>query len=217
MKTNIEKTENIYKLLTQEYTGKTVEDTTKSALKELNVSKEEVNIKVLSEGSQGLFGLMGSKPARVIISPKLDRVDCAIKIFVAKLFKCMSVGNLSIDAKLNYNILNVNIYIKDEVVSNILRKNNFELYNSMFIMLKTFLQNIHNELDLSLDINNLRKIFVNKAKMLISSAKAKGQIVLRDNQEVFVNILKSILRTYHGVNLSSIRRGRNELLVLRKR
>ncbi len=53
-----------------ETTGKNIEDAIEKGLKELNCSKEEVEIKVLDEGTKGLFGLMGAKPARVLLTIK---------------------------------------------------------------------------------------------------------------------------------------------------
>ncbi|MBR3627947.1 MAG: protein jag [Elusimicrobia bacterium] len=53
-----------------EKTGKNIEDAIEKGLQELNCSKEDVEIKVLDEGTKGLFGLMGSKPARVLLTIK---------------------------------------------------------------------------------------------------------------------------------------------------
>ena len=50
-----------------EVEGKTVEEAIKTGLEKLGVSKDKVKIKILNEGTSGLFGLMGSKPARVLL------------------------------------------------------------------------------------------------------------------------------------------------------
>ena len=50
-----------------EVEGKTVEEAIKEGLDKLGVPKEKVKIKILNEGTAGLFGLMGSKPARVLL------------------------------------------------------------------------------------------------------------------------------------------------------
>lgn len=50
-----------------EFTGKTVEDATAKALAELKVTRGEVNVDVLSEGSKGLFGI-GAKDARILVT-----------------------------------------------------------------------------------------------------------------------------------------------------
>lgn len=48
-----------------EFEGKTVEEAVKKALKQLNVPRENLEIKVLVEESKGLFGMGGAKPAKI--------------------------------------------------------------------------------------------------------------------------------------------------------
>lgn len=45
--------------------GKTVEDAVQRGLRELSVSREEVQVTILEEPAKGLFGLFGSKEAKV--------------------------------------------------------------------------------------------------------------------------------------------------------
>lgn len=53
-----------------EVEGKTVEEAIKEGLGKLKCSRENVEIKILNEGTAGLFGLMGSKPSRVRLTTK---------------------------------------------------------------------------------------------------------------------------------------------------
>ncbi|MCK9582541.1 MAG: protein jag [Endomicrobiales bacterium] len=53
-----------------EVEGKTVEAAIASGLEKFSLKREQVDIKILSEGSSGLFGLMGAKPARVQLAVK---------------------------------------------------------------------------------------------------------------------------------------------------
>lgn len=50
--------------------GKNVSEAIENGIKKLECSKEDVDIKILDEGSSGLFGLMGAKPARVLLTAK---------------------------------------------------------------------------------------------------------------------------------------------------
>jgi len=50
-----------------EVEGKTVEEAIKEGLEKLGLPKDKVKIKILNEGTSGLFGLMGSKPARGLL------------------------------------------------------------------------------------------------------------------------------------------------------
>ena len=51
--------------------GKTVEEALEIALEELKVGREQVNVKVLDEGSKGIFGL-GAKPTKIRVTLKED-------------------------------------------------------------------------------------------------------------------------------------------------
>jgi len=53
-----------------EKSGKTVDEAVESALAELNMLKEEVEIEIIEEPSKGLFGFIGVKPARVGVKVK---------------------------------------------------------------------------------------------------------------------------------------------------
>jgi spoIIIJ-associated protein len=59
-------------------TGKTVEDAIKSGLQQLMVTEDRVKITVLEQSTKGLFGLIGSKDARVEIELVPDPIDEAI-------------------------------------------------------------------------------------------------------------------------------------------
>jgi spoIIIJ-associated protein len=51
-----------------EIKGKTVEEAILKGLKTLGCAREDIKVEILSEGASGLFGLMGAKPASVLIS-----------------------------------------------------------------------------------------------------------------------------------------------------
>ena len=59
--------------------GKTVEEAIQSALSDLDLTRDEIEVEVIDEGSKGLFGLVGRRHARVIVRPlaKIDVVERA--------------------------------------------------------------------------------------------------------------------------------------------
>lgn len=59
-------------------TGRTIEDAIKSGLQQLMVTEDRVKITVLEQPTRGLFGLIGSKDARVEIELVPDPIDEAI-------------------------------------------------------------------------------------------------------------------------------------------
>lgn len=56
-----------------EISGKNVEEAIAFGIKKLNCTKDNVEIKILDEGTSGLFGLMGAKPAKILLTLK-DKV-----------------------------------------------------------------------------------------------------------------------------------------------
>jgi spoIIIJ-associated protein len=55
-----------------EVTGRTIEEAISQGLQELGVSISDVTVDIIEEGSKGLFGLFGSRPAKVRLSMKDD-------------------------------------------------------------------------------------------------------------------------------------------------
>ncbi len=53
-----------------EVEGSTVEEAIKKALKLLNVSRDDVIVKIVCEEKKGLFGMEGAKPAKIKVSLK---------------------------------------------------------------------------------------------------------------------------------------------------
>lgn len=48
----------------------TVEEAIELALKELNLSREKVDVKIVSEEKRGLFGMDGAAPAKIVVRKK---------------------------------------------------------------------------------------------------------------------------------------------------
>lgn len=83
-----------------EKAGKTVEEAVGLALEDLGVDKESVDIEIVDEGNKGLFGLIGSKQARVKVTVKQNSNNVTVEKFLKDVFKEME--------------LTVNIEIQDE-------------------------------------------------------------------------------------------------------
>lgn len=73
-----------------EKVGKTIDEAIELGLQEFGVLRDEVTIEVLEEPSKGLFGLIGSRPARVRLTLKdnpVRRVDRLLK----SIFEAMEI------------------------------------------------------------------------------------------------------------------------------
>ncbi|MDI6703690.1 MAG: RNA-binding cell elongation regulator Jag/EloR [bacterium] len=66
------------RILEQE--GRTADEAVESALKKLGVSREKVKVEILDKGNKGLFGLVGSKPAKIKVFIKDDPSHIAYQI-----------------------------------------------------------------------------------------------------------------------------------------
>lgn len=83
--------------------SKTVEDGLQEALKELNVTREEVEVEVLEEPSKGFLGLIGGRDATIKVTV-VDNVKSVAFDFINQIMKSLDVeGDISID-KIDNNL-----------------------------------------------------------------------------------------------------------------
>lgn len=75
---------------TIEITGKTVEEALKSALRQLDTTEDKVEVTVIDEGSKGFFNLIGTKPAKISVIMKRDRI-LETKKFLSEVLEKMNV------------------------------------------------------------------------------------------------------------------------------
>lgn len=74
-----------------EMTGKTVEEAVRLALDELQIGEDRIEYEVLEAPSKGLFGFIGSKPAKVRVTIKpIDPVQVALD-FLETIFQLMKL------------------------------------------------------------------------------------------------------------------------------
>ena len=99
-----------------EFSGKTVSDALSVALKELNVTEDKITYEVLEEGSKGLLGLIGTRPAVIKVTvkavepvePVKKDIQVEAKDFLKGVLDSMEIL-AEIEAKLEDNILKVNL------------------------------------------------------------------------------------------------------------
>lgn len=77
--------------------AKTVDECVDIALKQLNASRDEVNIDVIDEAKQGFFGLFGKKDAVVRVSLKDDVKDKESDDFVKSILNTESLSSIDKD------------------------------------------------------------------------------------------------------------------------
>ena len=70
--------------------GRTVDDAVENGLKVLRVTRDKVKVEVIEEGSKGLFGILGAKPAKVKLVVKEDS-EIAAKKFLKDVLDNMDI------------------------------------------------------------------------------------------------------------------------------
>lgn len=73
-----------------EATGRNVEEAIRNALSDLSITRDKVDVEVLDEGNKGLFGILGSKHAKVKVTVKNDYSYNA-KAFLRSVLDCMGI------------------------------------------------------------------------------------------------------------------------------
>ena len=139
---------------TIEMTGKTVDEALKNALNELKLTKEEVDIEIIDEGSKGIFNLIGNKPARIKITKKKSAID-EVEKFLTDVLKAMDV-KAKINIKEENDIINVNL--SGEKMGLIIGYRG-ETLDSLQYLLSLVVNKNHNNIykKVVLDVENYRK------------------------------------------------------------
>lgn len=70
--------------------GKTVDDAIDAALKELNLTRDKIEVEVLDEGSKGLFKIIGARPAKIRVTVKRD-YSYEAKSFLKEVLRPMGI------------------------------------------------------------------------------------------------------------------------------
>ena len=93
-----------------ERTDKTIAEAISGALLELNTTKDKVDVEILEEPSKGIFGLFGTKPAKVRVTLNVNPVEKATDFLEQVLDK------MGLDCILKTKFKNNNLYI--DIVGN---------------------------------------------------------------------------------------------------
>ncbi|MCX7903634.1 MAG: protein jag [Caloramator sp.] len=87
--------------------GKNVESAIENGLKELGVTRDKVDIEILDEGSKGVFGLIGAKPAKVKLTIKKD-YEAIARSFLRDVLDKMGI-KCEIQIKDEEDVLKINL------------------------------------------------------------------------------------------------------------
>jgi len=145
-----------------EIEGKTVEEAIEEGLAKLGVTKDKVNVKILSEGAAGLFGLMGNKPAMVKLTTKdgsgavdLSQTQTKAKEAAEKILQLMGLTFTDITASVKEDGVSVEVKSKDSKF--IIGKNGQTLDALEHVLNLVLNKNAETRTRISLDTERYRK------------------------------------------------------------
>ena len=172
-----------------ETSSKNIEDAIEKGLQELNCTKEDVEIKVLDEGTKGLFGLMGSKPARVLLILKdknqkdeIKKVkkeetnkeidfDLACKNAKEYVSKIISMMNIKIDdIKVTHDEDTVNVEVSTDSGSLLIGRSGQSLNALEYVVQLMLNTNSSTRAKVSIDTENYRQKQQERLKAIINKA-----------------------------------------------
>ncbi len=172
-----------------EISGKNIEDAIEKGLQELNCSKEDVEIKVLDEGTKGLFGLMGAKPARVLLivkdknqvkdakkvkkeEPKREiDFDLACKNAQEYVSKIISMMNIKVDdIKVSHDEDTVNIEVATDSGSLLIGRGGQSLNALEYVVQLMLNTNSSTRAKVSINTENYRQKQQERLKAIINKA-----------------------------------------------
>ncbi len=101
-----------------ESTGKTVDDAIAAALNELGVEKDKTSVEIIQKGSTGLFGLLGSKLARVRVIVEEDISEIAVEV----LDDIIDLMGIDVDIETDWDEETLNLEMKGEEIGILIGK-----------------------------------------------------------------------------------------------
>lgn len=164
--------------------GDTVESAIQSALRELNLNREDVEIKILDSGSKGILGF-NKRMAKVFVQVTLSPQDYAERI----LYEIINCIGLQVDviSTLENNCLNIELIGKDANV--FIGKHGAVLEATKYLL--GAMLNRHYKLKVMLDAENYRE----KRKQQIEfNAKSTANKVLRYKKPIALRPMNSYER-----------------------
>ncbi len=169
-----------------EISGKNIEDAIEKGLQELNCSKEDVEIKILDEGTKGLFGLMGAKPAKVLLTikdknkktetrkeePKREiDFDLACKNAKEYTSKIISMMNINVtDIKVSHDEETVNIDVATDSGSLLIGRSGQSLNALEYVVQLMLNTNSSTRAKVSIDTENYRQKQQDRLKTIANKA-----------------------------------------------
>lgn len=187
--------------------SRTVEDAVRDALSELDVSEDEVNVEILEEPSKGLFGLIGSREAKVKVTLINDPIEIADN-FLTKVLSSMGISATNTIEK-NGDILAVDISnITPSDMGILIGKRGNTLDSIQYLLSLAINKNRSSYLKVVVDTEGYRakreETLVRLATKMAEKARySKRPIKLEPMNPYERRVIHSTLQNFDGINTYS--------------
>lgn len=188
-------------------TSKTVESALVEALQELEVSEDQVEVEIIEEPSKGLFGLIGTKEAKIQVTVKYDPIKMADE-FICKIMNSMGIS-ANIDAKLEEDTLHIDVVdISSSDLGIIIGKRGNTLDAIQYLTSLYINKPSEKYIRISLDAEGYRKkreesLIKLANKMADKASYSKKPVKLEPMNPFERRIIHSALQNYKGVTTYS--------------
>ncbi|UAC48189.1 protein jag [Bacillus aquiflavi] len=168
-------------------TGQTVEEAVKSALAQLNTTKDRTEVTIVDEGKKGIFGIFCSRPAVVKVKVIIDPIEEAQKFL-------LSVAN-KMNAPINIEVIRdgrfIQFVLTGEKIALLIGKRGQTL-NSLQYLTQLVANRFSDQyLTIMLDAEDYRK---RRNDTLVHLAERLAQKALRTQQDVALEPMPSYER-----------------------
>ncbi|MEH7084826.1 RNA-binding cell elongation regulator Jag/EloR [Neobacillus drentensis] len=180
-------------------TGQTVEEAVKSALAQLQISKDRTDIDIIDEGKKGIFGIFGSRPAVVKVTVIIDPIEEAKK-FLTQVSEQMGAPA---EIEIKREGKNVHFIMTGEKIALLIGKRGQTL-NSLQYLTQLVLNRFSNQyLTVILDAEDYRK---RRNETLIQLAHRLAGKALKSGKDVTLEPMPSYERKVIHAALSDNKR-----------
>lgn len=174
-----------------ETTGRTVDEALDEALKELKVKKDDVEYEILENPNKGLFGLIGTKNAKIKVTLKYNPEKAAVKFLDDLMDKMEIRGN--IETKFDGTVLDA--HIKGRNLGSLIGRRGQALDSIQYLLNLVVNKETDKYIRVILDVEDYRK---NREESLIELAgKVANRVTKTKKKEILTPMTPHERRIVH--------------------
>ncbi|WP_409303554.1 RNA-binding cell elongation regulator Jag/EloR [Peribacillus sp. SCS-155] len=168
-------------------TGQSVDEAVKSALAQLNTTRDRTEIEIVDEGKKGLFGLFGSRNAVVRVTLQPDPIEESVE-FLQNVSEKMGV---SVEVKVKRDGKNVSFQLSGEKIALLIGKRGQTLNSLQYLTQLVANKYSKQYLNVMVDAEDYRN---RRHETLIQLAERMAHKVARTGKEVALEPMPSYER-----------------------